>query len=89
MFNEVITPLIFDFQKKYNITVTTYDLGMPKQLKNELISMKEKGLIRDYFIIPSKNILNQYTFLKRNLNKINSVDYDFWLTHQEFQTCYL
>jgi len=86
MFKEVITPLIYDLKDKNNITVTTFDLGMPEELANELATMKEERLIRDFFIIPSNSIFNQYNYLKANLKNINNVNYDLWLTNQEFQT---
>ena len=86
MFKEVITPLIYELKKKFNITATTFGLDIPDQLFNDLETLKKENLIRNYYVIPSKSILTQFKFLKSNLDNMNSVKYDLWLTHQEFQT---
>ena len=66
MFNEVITPLIFDLREQYYISVTILDLSMTDELFKVLEEFKKIKIIRDYFIIPSKSKTYEYNFLRNH-----------------------
>lgn len=82
VFYETMIPLIPKLAENFSISIILIDSFTPPKTLEALDSMRVKGLIKEYWLVPSpKNIFKHHFYIKSKLKTWRSSNFDVFLSN--------